>query len=78
MFKWLKSLFTPTEEEKQFYKALHKLYQEYDVRISPRGGISKTSKPEYAEKHRKELAEAFPEIREEIRKTVIVRLRDKI
>lgn len=68
MFKWLRSLFCATEEEKEFFAALHKLYEEYDVRISPRGGISKTSKPEFVEKHRKELAEAFPEVREEIRK----------
>ena len=46
MFKWIKSLFCATEEEKQLFKALDKLYKEYDVRISPRGGMSKTSKSE--------------------------------
>lgn len=71
MFKWFKNLFTPTKEEQdflKFLKALHKLYEEYDVEITPRGGMRKTSKPEYVEKHRKELAWAFPEILDEIRK----------
>lgn len=62
MFSWLRSFLYPTEEEKKFFEAIDKLYEEYDVRISPRGGLSKTSKPEFAEKHRqrdRETAEAI-------------------
>lgn len=47
----------PSKEELEMFKAIDKLFEEYDVRISPRGGMSKKSKPEYAEKHRKELQE---------------------
>lgn len=68
MINWLKSLFTPSKEDKEFFESINKLYKEYDVRIGPRGGMSKISKPEYVEKHRKELAEAFPEIQKEIRR----------
>lgn len=68
IWNWIKSFLKPSEEDKKFFDSLHKLYEEYDVRIGPRGGISKTSKPEYLEKHLRELSEVFPEIREEIRK----------
>lgn len=59
LFKWIKSLFLPSKED---LKVLDRLFEEWDVRISPRGGLSKTSK---IKKHRKA---AFPEIRTEIKK----------
>lgn len=33
-----------SEEDKKFFESLLKLFKEYDVRISPRGGLSKTRK----------------------------------
>lgn len=75
MINWLKSLFCPSEEEKQLIESLKKLYREYDVRIGPRGGISKTSKPEFVEKHRKELADVFPEIKAEIKRKGYCRIK---
>lgn len=66
ILRLLKSLFVPSQEEKDFLEALHRLFKEYDVRIGPRN-ISKTSKPEYAEKHREERMDAFPEISRQIK-----------
>lgn len=47
LFKTLLSLFSPSERDKEILDAINKLNKEYDVRIGPRGGISKTSKPEF-------------------------------
>lgn len=63
MFNWIEELFCPSKEDLALLVAIDSLYKEH--MMSPRGGISK---PEYAEKHKQELENAFPEIREEIRK----------
>ena len=42
-------------EDDKMLESINKLYKEYNVRISPQGGISKTSKPEFKEKHMQEI-----------------------
>jgi len=52
--RFLDWLFGFGPEEQKMLDSMHKLCQEYDVHIGI-GHISKTSKPEFVEKHRKEL-----------------------
>lgn len=49
MFNWLRNIFKVNEEDRK----LIELFKEYDVEVCHRG-LSKTSKPEYREKHRRE------------------------
>lgn len=61
MFKWICNLFSTNEKDKKMIQIINKLCEEHDVRIYCRG-FSKTSKPEYKEKHRKELADIADKI----------------
>lgn len=63
MFNWLRKFFAPNKEDLEMIDAINHLFKEYDVYISPRGGLRKTSKPEFIAKHRKELSEMSKRIK---------------